>query len=63
MPLLTVVLVLIAVGALVYLSQIIPWIDGTFKQAIKWVAICGTVIWILGLFGVWNYLSNVHIGR
>ena len=63
MTLLTVVLVLIAVGVLVYLSQLIPWIDGTFKSLIKWVAIFGVIIWIAGLFGLWNYLGNVHIGR
>lgn len=63
MPLLEVVLVLIAVGVLVYLSQIAPWIDGTFKQIIKWVAICGTVIWFCSLFGIFQHLSAIHIGR
>jgi|WetSurMetagenome_2_1015567.scaffolds.fasta_scaffold183525_6 hypothetical protein len=63
MPLLTVVLVLIAVGVLVYLAQIAPWIDGTFKQIIKWVAICGVILWIASLFGLFNHLSAIHIGK
>ena len=63
MPLLEVVLVLIAVGVLVWLSQSAPWIDGTFKQIIKWVAIFGVVIWICSLFGIFNHLSAIRIGR
>jgi hypothetical protein len=63
MPLLQVVLVLIAVGVLVYLAQIAPWIDGTFKQIIKWVAICGVVLWIASLFGLFNHLGAIRIGR
>ena len=63
MPLLQVVLVLIAVGVLVWLSQTVPWIDGTFKQIIKWVAIAGVVIWICSLFGLFQHLGAIHIGR
>lgn len=63
MPVLTVVLVLIAVGVLVYLANSIPWMDATFKLAIKWVALAGVIIWILSLFGVWNYLGHVTIGK
>lgn len=63
MPLLTVVLVLIAVGVLVYLSDIAPWIDPTFKSIIKWVAICGVIIWIAGLFGLFGHLSAIRIGK
>jgi hypothetical protein len=63
MPLLQVILVLIAVGVLVFLVGICPWIDATWKQIIKWVAIVGTAIWICGLFGLWGSLSNIHIGR
>jgi hypothetical protein len=63
MPLLTVVLVLIAVGVLVFLSSTIPWIDPTFKQIIKWVAIVGVIIWIASLFGLFGNLSAIHIGK
>lgn len=63
MPLLTVVLVLIAVGVLVYLAQTIPWIDPTFKQIIKWVAIVGVIIWIASLFGLFSYLAPIHVGK
>ena len=63
MPLLSVVLVLIAVGVLVYLAQLIPWIDPTFKQIIKWVAIAGVILWICSLFGLFSHLSAIHVGK
>lgn len=63
MPLLTVVLVLIAVGVLVWIANSVPWIDPTFKNIIKWVAIIGVVIWICSLFGLFGHLSAVHVGR
>lgn len=63
MPLLEVVLVLIAVGVLVYLVGICPWIDVTWKSIIKWVAIVGTAIWVCSLFGIWQHLSRIHVGR
>ena len=63
MPLLEVVLVLVAVGVLVYLSQQVPWIDSTFKQIIKWAAIAGVIIWMCSLFGLFQHLGAIHIGH
>jgi hypothetical protein len=63
MPLLEVVLVLIAVGVLVWLSQKLPWMDDTFRQIIKWVALFGVVVWLCSLFGLFHHLSAIHIGK
>lgn len=63
MPLLQVVLILIAVGVLNCLVKKTPYIDETWKQIIYWASIVGTVIFIGGLFGLWQHLSAIHIGR
>jgi hypothetical protein len=65
MPVLTVVLVLIALGVMVALSAMIPdkYLDPTFKQIIKWVAIVGFVLWICSLFGLFQHLSAIRIGK
>ncbi len=63
MPLLTVVLVLVAVGVLVWFSQTMPWIDPTFKQIIKWVAIAGVILWICSLFGLFSHLAAINVGK
>lgn len=46
MDLITVLIALILVGAIVYVSGLLP-IDGTFKTIIKVVAIIALVIWLL----------------
>ena len=49
MPLVTIIIALILVGAIVYVAGILP-IDPTFKTIIKVVAIVALVIWLLRAF-------------
>lgn len=39
--------VLVIIGALVWLVMQAPFIDATWKQFIRYAAIVGTVIWLL----------------
>jgi len=60
MPLLTVILVLIAVGVALYFFNTLPVpIDPRFKQLINWIVIVAVVVWLLNLFGVFALFGAV----
>jgi len=63
MPLLTVVLVLIVVGVLLMLVNRYgaAFIDGTMLKLINIVVIVAVILWLLKVFGVWDYLSKVMV--
>lgn len=63
MPILTVILVILAIGALVALINTYgpPYIDAKFIKLINVVAIIGVIIWIMAVFGVWDYLKRVTV--
>lgn len=63
MPILTVLLVLAAVGVLVWALKLIPWIDPSMKQVITMVAIVAVVLWLASLFGLFGHLNAVKVGR
>jgi hypothetical protein len=61
MSLLSVVVVLIVVGVLLWLiNQYIP-MDGTIKKILNAVVIICVVLWLLNAFGVIQYISNVKL--
>jgi hypothetical protein len=63
MPLLTVVLVLIVVGVLLMLINKYgaSFIDGTMLRLINIVVVVAVILWLLKIFGVWDYLSKVVV--
>jgi hypothetical protein len=63
MDLLTIVIILIAVGILLFIINRIPFIDAGVKTILYWVVIGVVVIWLLAPLGVFHYIGNVHIGR
>ena len=58
MPLITVVLVLIVVGVLLWLVNMIP-MDATIHTIIRVVVIIAVVIWLLRAFGLIGSLGRV----
>lgn len=63
MPLLQVVIVLIVVGVLLWLiNRFIP-MQGTIKSILNAVVVIVVVVWLLNVFGLLPYLSQIHIGR
>jgi hypothetical protein len=63
MPLLTIVLVLIVVGVLLWLiNNYIP-MQGTIKGLLNAVVVICVVIWLLQVFGLLGSLSAIHVGR
>jgi predicted permease len=62
MSLLYVLLAIIVVGVLLYLfNTYVTAIDPKFKQLVNIVAIVGTIIWLLYVFGIWQKMSGVTV--
>jgi len=63
MPLLQVVLVLVVVGVLLWLvDRFIPMVS-SIKSILNAVVTIAVVLWLLNVFGLMHYLSDIHIGK
>jgi len=63
MPLIQVVIALIVVGVLLWLvNQFIP-MDRKIKSILNGVVIIAVILWLLNVFGLFDSLSNIKIGR
>jgi hypothetical protein len=63
MSLISVLLVLIVVGIVLWLiNNYIP-MDGTIKGILNAVVVIGVIIWLLQAFGIMSSLSSIHIGK
>jgi hypothetical protein len=61
-PLIEVVVVLIVVGVLLWLvNTYIPMASGV-KSLLNAVVIIVLVVWLLKVFGVWNYVTHFRAG-
>lgn len=61
MPLITLVLVLIAVGVLLWLVNTYVPMDGKIKNIINVVVVIAVVLWLLRVFGILGAISAVHV--
>jgi hypothetical protein len=62
MPLLQVVIILMVVGVLLWLvNNYIP-MQATIKKILNGIVVIAVVLWLLNVFGLFNSLSNIHIG-
>jgi hypothetical protein len=61
MPLITVLLVLIVVGVLLWLVNTYIPMDGTIKKIFNIVVIVVVIIWLLRVFGLFDNLMNIHV--
>jgi len=63
MSLVSVVVVLIVVGVLLWLiNRFIP-MAGSIKSILNAVVVIVVVIWLLQVFGVLGSIGSIHIGR
>ena len=61
MPLLTILIVLIAAGVLLWLvNNYIP-MDGKIKNIFNVVVVIVVIVWLLKIFGIFSYLKDIHI--
>jgi hypothetical protein len=60
MSILTIVIVLVVVGVLLWLVNSYIPMDATIKKVLNIVVIIGIVLWLLKAFGLFSYLSSAH---
>ena len=61
MPILTILLVLVLVGLVVWaVNKYVP-MTASFKNIFNVVAVILTIIWLLKVFGVFAYLGHANI--
>jgi len=63
MPLLTVVLVLVCAGVLLFVVNRFVPMEARMKSILNWVVIGAVVLWLCSLFGLFDALSGVRVGR
>jgi hypothetical protein len=61
MSILAVVLTLIVVGIMLYLVNAYIPMQRTIKTILNALVIICVVIWLLKVFGIWQYLHNVRV--
>ena len=63
MSLVSLVVVLIVVGVLLWLVNTYIPMDGKIKQILNVVVVIAVVLWLLQAFGVLNGIGGIRIGR
>ena len=63
MPLINLVIVLIVVGALLWLVNAYIPMDSKIKNILNIVIVIAVVLWLLQVFGILGSLSGMRIGR
>lgn len=63
MPLVTVIVVLIVVGVLLWLINNYLPMDGKIKSILNVVVVIVVILWLLQVFGVLGSLDGIHIGK
>ncbi len=61
MPLLTILLVIIAAGVLLWVVNTYIPMDGTIKRIFNIVVVILVIIWLLKVFGLFSYLTNITV--
>jgi hypothetical protein len=63
MPLLQILVVLVVVGVLLWLVNSFIPMQGTIKSILNAVVVIAVVLWLLNVFGLFQNLSRIHVGR
>ena len=61
MSLITILIVLIVVGVILWLINSYIPMDGKIKRIINIVVVIVVVIWLLKVFGLFAYLTNINV--
>ena len=61
MPLLSIVIVLIVVGVLLWLMEAYIPMDGTIKRIIQALVIIVVVFWLLQVFGILGTVNQIRV--
>lgn len=63
MSLISIILVLIVVGILLWLINTYIPMDGKIKNILNIVVVIAVVLWLLQVFGVIGSLDSIRVGR
>ena len=63
MPLISVVIVLIVVGVLLWLVNSYIPMDGKIKNILNAVVVIAVVLWLLQVFGLLTSLTDIRVGH
>ena len=61
MPILTILLVLVVVGVLLWLVNTYIPMDGKIKKILNIVVVVLVIIWLLKVFGLFSSVTNMHV--
>jgi hypothetical protein len=61
MPLLTILLVLVVVGVILWLVNTYIPMDRKIKNILNVVVVIIVIVWLLKAFGIWNSLKGLNI--
>jgi len=61
MPLLTILIVLIVAGVLLWLVNTYIPMDSKIKSILNIVVVVIVIGWLLKIFGIFDYLKDIHI--
>jgi hypothetical protein len=61
MPLLTILIVLVVAGLILWLVNTYIPMDHKIKTIFNIVVVIVVIVWLLKIFGVFAYLSNIHV--
>jgi len=63
MPLITVVIILVIVGVLLGLVNLFIPMDRKIKLILNGVVVIAVVLWLLSLYGTFDHIINIRIGK
>jgi hypothetical protein len=61
MPILTILLVLVVVGVLLWLVNTYIPMDGKIKSILNIVVVVLVIIWLLKVFGLFSSIKGLHV--
>jgi hypothetical protein len=62
MPLINLIIVLVAVGVILWLVNTYIPMDGKIKQILNIVVVIVVILWLLSAFGILGSMQSVRIG-
>ncbi len=63
MPLISVIVVLLVVGVLLWLVNTYIPMQGKIKSILNAVVVIAVVLWLLQVFGLMNVLDGIRVGK
>jgi hypothetical protein len=63
MPLISVIIVLLVVGVLLWLVNTYIPMDGKIKSILNAVVVIAVVLWLLQVFGLLSVIEGIHVGH